>query len=273
MDAWHCLVSWRQDSLETKQAWQKAMHPSHVSSEKPEEPTVSFQGHTNLVILPFPCYGWLSCRARVLCQSDCVLPLYDMLSKDASAHLEDKLPAGAWKTSRGLTPTPPATCPDPPPTMLLLLVAPATLAPLLCLKLHPPISALSTPFIALFPQTLSDILHIYLSHLFSFSQYWNIWSMKTGSQGFILFIYLGWSTTSRAVSGRHRSLTIIFGMNAWNHGPSLAAYCFVPWSHLVSPEGNKETLSGKNLQLVMHRCLRDVKSHKRGHFRSTASTD
>lgn len=46
-----------------------------------------------------------------------------MLSKDASAHLEDKLPAGAWKTSQGLTPNPPATCPDPPPTMLLLLVA------------------------------------------------------------------------------------------------------------------------------------------------------
>ena len=52
------------------------------------------------------------------------------------------------------------------------------------------------------------------------------------------------------------------------HGHFFVPYCFIAWSHSVSPERDKEALWGKKLHLVMNMSLEDVTFHKMCHFRS-----
>lgn len=76
------------------------------------------------------------------------------------------------------------------------------------------------------------------------------------------------SPTSRAVSSKTGAQALFFGLNEWIHGHFWAPCRFVVWSHVVSPEGDKEALWCKYLHLIINMSTEDVKSHKVCHFRS-----
>lgn len=109
--------------------------------------------------------------------------------------------------------------------------------------------------------TMFFLIYFYLFYLLSISQHWIPWREQ-----FTFFFFL--SPTSRAVSSKTGAQALFFGLDELIHGHFLAPCCFAVWSHVVSPEGDKEALWCKYLHLIINMSTEDVKSHKVCHFRS-----
>ena len=148
-----------------------------------------------------------------------------------------------------------------------------TVASLLCLKQHPLPAALSILF-SLFHCSISPSsalitiwyiiyfrIYFYLFYLLSLP---TLDSMKIA----ISFFFFFWSPASRAVCRKTGAQALFFGMNELIHGHFLAPGCFVAWSRVVSPEGDKKALWCKYLHLIINMSTEDVRLHKLCHFRS-----
>ena len=137
----------------------------------------------------------------------------------------------------------------PSPAILHLVFHCFTLNSTLCPQHYSPFFHC---FTALFPHqvywSLSDILCILYLFLFILLIIYlpTLDSMKRA----VYFFF--WSPTSRAVSSKTGAQALFFGLNELIHGHFLAPCCFVAWSHVVSPKGDKEALWCKYLHLIIN---------------------